>query len=183
KRKSGFRFAGLAQSCCAVHEEIPAVAEGDDPGRGPSSKTSPSRKARPKIPPKLARKSVERLSRTTGTSTPPEIATQHRQPISARPNFNSSPERKCATCPAGSDRDPICTSNWPPHQATVRSSLKRKRKPPSVTSSPVALSSLPTSRFATRNAKGSNAPLVETPNWRNPVRPKSCTLVRNPARV
>src|SRR5436190_10654830 len=182
KRKTGFRFAGLTQSCGAVQEEIP-VAGGDDPGRGPRSTTSPSRNARPSNPPKLARKSVERLPRPTGTSIPPEIASQHRQPICARPNFNSSQAFKYATCPAGNARDPICTSNSPPHQATLRSSSKRKCKPPSVISSPAAPSSFPTSRFATRNANESSAPLVEIPNWRNPVRPRSCTEVRKPARV
>src|SRR5436190_3460936 len=182
KRKFEWRLAGLVQSCGALQEEIP-VAGGDDPGRELRAKTSPSRNARPSNPPKLARKSVERLPRTTGTSIPPEIATQHRQPICARPNFNSSPAFKCATCPAGNARDPICTSNSPPHQAIIRSSSKRKCKPPSVISSPAAPSSFPTSKFATRNANGSSAPLVEIPNWRNPVRPSSCTEVRKPARV
>src|SRR6266403_5300045 len=192
KRKFGWRLARLAQSCGAVHEEIRvaggdlsavALAKADDPRGAPSSTTSPSRNVRPSNPPKLARKSVERLPRTTGTSIPPEIASQHRQPICARLNFNSSPAFKCATCPAGNVCDPICTSNSPPHQATLRSSSKRKCKPPNVISSPAAFSSFPTSRFATRNANGSSAPLVEIPNWRNPVRPRSCTEVRKPARV
>src|SRR5205814_8052330 len=165
---------GLTQSCDAVHEETSvagvglsavASAKADDRGRGRNGITSPLRKVRPSNPPKLARKSVERLPRTTGTSIPPEIASQHRQPICARLNFNSSPAFKCATCPAGNARDPICTSNSPPHQATLRSSSKRKCKPPNVISSPAASSSFPTSRFATRNANGSSAPLVEIPNW------------------
>jgi hypothetical protein len=58
-----------------------ALAKADDPGRRASGTMSLSRKARPSIPPKLARKSVERLPRTTGTSIPREIASQHRQPI------------------------------------------------------------------------------------------------------
>src|SRR6266550_1323289 len=122
KRKFEWRLAGLVQSCGALQEEIP-VAGGDDPGRELRAKTSPSRNARPSNPPKLARKSVERLPRPTGTSIPPVI------------------------------------------------------------SSPAAPSSFPTSRFATRNANESSAPLVEIPNWRNPVRPRSCTEVRKPARV
>src|SRR5881409_837260 len=90
RRKMGLGRAGLTQSCGAVHDEIlvagiglsaVASADADDPGRGPSGITSPSRKARPSNPPKFARKSVERLPRTIGTSTPPEIASQARQPI------------------------------------------------------------------------------------------------------
>jgi hypothetical protein len=51
-----------------------------------------------------------------------------------------------------------------------------------VISRPASDSSLPTRRFATRNACESRAPPSETPNSRKPIRPKSCTLVKNPAR-
>src|SRR5437762_6117981 len=75
KRKIGSRFAGLTQSWGAVHEEI-VVAGIGDPGHVAKGITSSSRRARHSIPPKFARKSVERLPRTTGTSTPPEIASR-----------------------------------------------------------------------------------------------------------
>src|SRR5207249_6326263 len=116
KRKIGLGFAGLTQSCGAVHDEITlavvglsavALAKADDPGHSPSEITSPSRKARPSNPPKFARKSVERLPRTIGTSTPPETASQARQPIRGGRNFSSSSACERATCPAGNDRDPI----------------------------------------------------------------------------
>src|SRR5437764_11969254 len=90
KRNTGSRFAGLAQSCGAVHVEIPvarddlsavALAKADDAGLVPSGRTSPSRNVRPSNPPNCARKSVEQLRRTTDTSIPPAIASQHRQPI------------------------------------------------------------------------------------------------------
>src|SRR5947207_5196413 len=79
KRKTGYRFAGLTQSCGPAHEEI-GVGGGNDPGRRASGTTPPPRNVRPSSPPKFARRSVERLPRTTGTSMPPEIASQHRHP-------------------------------------------------------------------------------------------------------
>ena len=148
----------------------------------PNGISSPSRSARPSIPPKFARKSVERLPRTTGTSTPPEIASQARHPIFGWLIDNSSPAPTRATCPDGNVVGPRRTSKSPPHQATTRSSSKRRRKPPSVISRPASFSALPTRRLATCKACRSSAPPTETPNSRNPVRPKSWTLLRKPAR-
>ena len=77
---------------------------------------------------------------------------------------------------------PICTSNSPPHHAITRSSVNRIRKLPSVISISAAASSFPTSKFATRAANGSKAPLLPTPIARCPKRPRSCTLASGPAR-
>src|SRR6476646_1081239 len=181
KRKLGWRLAGLTQSYGAVHDEIPA-AWGDDPRHVHRGRTSPSRKERPSNPPKLARKSVERLLRTGSTSIPPEIDSQDRQPVLGAPIFNFSPALTVPAWPAGSILDPMRTSKSPPHHATTRSFSKRNCKSPRVISSPAAPSSLPTIRFATRNPKGSSAPPDETPNSRKPVRPTSCTDVTKPAR-
>src|SRR6266496_3714573 len=141
-RKIGLGFAGLTQSCDAVHEETPVAGVGD-PDHIPSERTSPSRNDRPSNPPKLARKSVERLPRTGSTSIPPEIDSHARQPTLGAPIFNFSPTLTEPAWPAGNALDPMCTSNSPPHHATTRSFSKRNRKPPRVISSPAALSSLP----------------------------------------
>src|SRR6202030_4054195 len=90
KRRTGTATAGLDQSCAGFQSEIllllslsikiPVSFE-----FSANEISSPSRNALPSRPPNLARKSVERLSRTIGTSTPPDSASQDRQPIVARP--------------------------------------------------------------------------------------------------
>ena len=192
KRNTGSVFAVVVQSIGALHEETFSVAAVCLPRRSvtkagdrrifPSGIRSPSRSGRPSSPPKFPRKSVERLPRTIGTPMPPEIASQDRHPSFGGLTISSSPALINVAWPAGNDVDPTRTSNSPPHQATVRSSSKRSRKPPSVISRPASDSSLPTRRFATRNACESSAPPSETPNSRKPIRPTSCTLVKNPAR-
>ena len=139
----------------------------------PSGVLSPSRTARPSSPPKLERRSVDRLPSRNGTSMPPETASQHREPILAGANFTLSPAWTKVECPGGTDVDPIRTSDSPPHQAMILWSANRKSKPPRVISSPARDESFPTSEFATRNANGSSAPPNETPSSRKPVRPKS----------
>src|SRR5438477_10474007 len=59
---------------------IAARIRGQSSDSAPSGSRSPSRSARPSHPPKRARKSVARLPRISGTSIPPEIASQARPP-------------------------------------------------------------------------------------------------------
>ena len=151
-------------------------------GIAPSGSSSPARSDRPSIPPKFARKSVDRLPRTNGRSIPPEIASHARQPGFGRSIASSSPATTLTAWPAGICSPPIRASNAPPHHASTRASLNRMRNIPSVTSISAAASSLPASRFATRAAKQSSAPDVPTPIPRKPFRPRSCTVVSGPAR-
>src|ERR1700724_1098719 len=62
----------------------------------PSGNCCPSRTGRPLAPPNPALKSADRLPRTTGTSIPPEIATQARQPRVGDSIKISSPPRTSA---------------------------------------------------------------------------------------
>jgi len=152
-------------------------------GFSPSGNSSPSRTGRPLTPPNPLRKSPERLPRTIGTSIPPEIASHARQPSVGDSIENSSPARTRTGCPASIVVELIRALNSPPHQTRIRSSENRIRRPPKVISRPATDSSFPASKFATRSACGSSAPPNEIPNSRKPVRPKSCTLVKKPARI
>ena len=179
------RRAGSDHSFCALHVET--RESGNDffltlrhCGRFRRVEVRPRRGARVhrvhRIPP---RRSADRLSRTSGTSTPPEIASQsgNRRPaLIAR-----SSSRETKTCPAGTETIGDATSNSPPHHAITRSSANRIRKFPSATSITACFSLLPTRKFAIRAANGSSAPLVPTPIARCPKRP-SPEFVNGPAR-
>ncbi len=188
KRRTGSRRAVFDQSCGGFQPAIFSLRNLSIKtfarcGFSSSGNSSPSRTGRPVTPPNPARKSADRLPSTTGTLIPPEIASHARHPSAGDSIENSSPPRTKAGCPAARYVELMRALKSPPHQTTIRSSANRSRKPPKVTSRPAADSSLPASKFATRNACVSSAPPNETPNSRKPVRPKSCTLVKKPARI
>src|SRR5439155_20054042 len=90
----------------------------------PSGASSPSRNARPISPPNFARKSVDRLPSTGGTSIPPEIVSHARQPIFGWSIANSSPASSTHAWPAGKGVDPERMSKSPPHHAITRLSWR-----------------------------------------------------------
>src|SRR5256886_14244787 len=151
----------------------------DSPPRGSSS---PSRSTRPAHPPKCARKSVARLPRISGTSTPPEMASQARPPRFGEIS-SAAPAETRAQCKIGIRSSPTRILNSPPAQATNRSTSIFNRTRPLEHSKPAMQSELPTRRLARRKDTESSAPPGVTPNLRSPTRPQSCTVVWNPAKI
>jgi hypothetical protein len=150
------------------------------PYEGPTGSTSPSCTCGGPSPQSV---SVERLPSTAGTAMPPSTATYDRSPDDARPMRTVAPAGTARGRPQSAGRASIVTAHRAPVTASVAAVKARNVQPVSVTSSPAADSGLPTSRFASRSAPRSRAPARGTPKCASPTRPRSCTVVRTPARM
>ena len=129
-----------------------------------------------------------RAGRCCGCPSPAEPAPHRPAPGSrGSPSGTDRTPARCRLAPAPGARaastSPLTRgSKSPPHAASSVSRVTVKPGPTSVISTLACVSSLPTSQLARRWETSSITPLTGTPKRWYPHRPRSCTVVRMPAR-